>query len=104
MAGGLRRASPGTLPFAKDGRSQSGRNQPNWTVERFGELCIDMYVSGKPEADVLASVGLTREQYAGLDAYWNAEMQRDPSLRERWTAASARRRDQLETVSRDRKL
>ena len=87
-----------TLPFQKGTRARLAepRNEPGWTIERYAVLCIDLHVSGRPEAEVLAAAGITRDTYIGLDAFWEQEMHRDPALRERWASASSRRRIDLE--------
>ena len=86
-----------TLPFDKRGRAALAepKNVAGWTVEQYAALCIDLHVSGRAEAEVLASAKITREQYVRLDAFWEQEMHREPALRDRWTRASEARREEL---------
>lgn len=79
-----------SLPFAGSERAEG--NLTGWTVERYAELCVDLYASGRPRAEVLYAYGLDEARYKALDGYWEGAMAKDPELTERWASATARRK------------
>jgi hypothetical protein len=81
-----------SLPFARGKGATPPDLPPGWTLARYAALSIDLYASGMPEDEVLRVAGLTRAQLKALDAYWEARMFDEPSLRAEWkTFADARK-------------
>jgi hypothetical protein len=84
-----------SLPFARGKGANLPDLPPGWTLARYAALSIDLYASGLPEDEVLRLAGLTRAQVKALDAYWEARMFDEPSLRAEWKAFADARKAEL---------
>jgi hypothetical protein len=84
-----------SLPFARGKGANLPDLPPGWTLARYAALSIDLYASGMPEDEVLRVAGLTRAQLKALDAYWEARMFDEPSLRAEWKAFADARQAEL---------
>ncbi len=88
VAGGSRRFS---IPFKRGAAPDPSSLPPGWTLKRYAILCIDLGVSGLPEAQVLHHAQLSLDQRRALDDYFNTAMNANPELRLEWkTYADAR--------------
>ncbi len=84
-----------SLPFARGEGANLPDLPPGWTLARYAALSIDLYTSGMPEDEVLRVAGLTRVQLKALNAYWEARMFDEPSLRAEWKAFADARQAEL---------
>ena len=84
-----------SLPFARGKGPNPPDLPPGWTLARYAALSIDLYASGMPADEVLRVAGLTRAQLKALDAYWEARMFEEPSLRAEWKAFADARQAEL---------
>jgi hypothetical protein len=72
--------------------SDTGDPVNQFTVQRYADLCMDLFESTDGEEGVLRKYGITALQKAEVDAYWTQRMSADTALWLAWDRACAERR------------
>jgi len=72
--------------------SDNGDPVYQFTVQRYADLCMDMFESTDGEEGVLRKYGINALQKAEVDAYWTQRMSADIALWLAWDRACAERR------------
>jgi hypothetical protein len=70
----------------------SGDPVNQFTVQRYADLCMDLFESKDGDEGVLRKYGITALEKAELDAYWTQRMSDDAAIWLAWDRACAERR------------